>query len=68
MNLVDWQQRVVDEKKDLDQRREKLTLFIHMPNPAYAALLPEDQALLIRQKKEMDQLSATLGERVARFK
>lgn len=60
-----WQQRVVDEKRELDERLEKLTAFIASP-----AMHPLDEAdchLLRCQREAMWQYSGVLQRRIERF-
>ena len=64
--LADWQQRVVQEKQELDGRMAKLIAFFD--TPAYEQLETEDRLLLIAQHTHMRALSDTLGTRIARFK
>jgi hypothetical protein len=66
--LTDWQQRVIDEKKELDEKRMKLDAF--MSTRAYYELVRagNDQApLLQRQYDYMTYYSRMLGERIAHF-
>lgn len=60
------EQRVVDEKKELDEKMDKLDKFIQS-NPLYGTLAKEDQKLLERQYKAMDTYSYILGQRIAKF-
>jgi hypothetical protein len=61
-----YQQRVVDEKKDLDERLERLTAFLAS---AEAANVPtQEQRRMNRQAMLMALLSDTLGERISNFK
>jgi uncharacterized protein len=62
----EWQQRVVAEKSELDERMAKLIAFFD--TPAYEQLATEDRLLLIAQHTHMRALSDTLGTRIARFK
>ena len=59
------QQRVIDEKAELDKRRSKLAAF--MRGPGFFAIPNEDQILLDRQAGAMRLLSGILGERIERF-
>lgn len=63
--LLSWQQRVVDEKRELDDRLTKLRAFIR--SPVCAHLDSDDRELLINQRVLMAALSSTLGARIARF-
>lgn len=65
LKLEDWQQRVVDEKRDLDARLGRLQEFIG--SELYLALLLEDQDLMREQLVHMRAFSNVLGARIARF-
>ncbi len=60
-----WQRRVVAEKLDLDQKREKLRAF--MLTPKFHALKQRDQDDLRSQAHGMMQYSDALGRRIRRF-
>jgi uncharacterized protein len=53
-----WQQRVIDEKRALDERLAKLVAFLSKGEP---------DELLWRQKVLMKEYSYILGERIKRF-
>lgn len=59
------QQRVVDEKAELDARREKLGAFKN--TDVFAGLPWQEQERLNTQAHLMTMLSAVLGERIANF-
>lgn len=61
----DYQQRAIDEKKELDINTAKLTHFISTPD--FMGLDDEDKELLRKQKDQMNDLSSTLGKRIKRF-
>jgi hypothetical protein len=63
--LQPFQQRVVDEKKDLDLKIGALDAF--WSNPLFETLLPEEKTLLERQSVAMKQYSSILGERISAF-
>jgi len=63
--LPDYQQRVVAEKQELDEKLEKLNAFGR--GDVFPTLPEEEQERLIRQSKIMDQYSVVLGERIAAF-
>ncbi len=65
MTLLPYQQRVVDEKAELDTRREKLIAFIQ--SPEFDRISVKDRSLLTRQLMFMDDYSAVLGERICAF-
>lgn len=60
-----YQQRVAEEKAELDVKREKLGAFICCA--LYQALPEEEQSRLGRQCLAMDAYSEVLGERIAAF-
>lgn len=64
--VTDWQQRVRDEKAELDERTTKLLAF--MDTDPYGKLEMHDQLLLREQLRHMQWLSDILGQRIARFK
>lgn len=59
------QQRVVDEKKELDERLAKLSEF--GKGELFESLAPSEQGRLNRQHSIMEDLSTVLGERIAAF-
>ncbi len=63
--MHDWQQRVVDEKAALDEKRTALLAFFD--KPAFNELPTEDRILLIAQHTHMKAYSDVLGTRIARF-
>jgi septum formation inhibitor MinC len=60
------QQRVVDEKSELDSKIEKLHDFIQR-NPLFLSLDGEEQARLKHQYLVMAEYSSILGERISFF-
>lgn len=60
------QQRVVDEKKELDDKIDKLVKFIYGGN-VFSDLPEEEQARLMRQHLAMVEYSTILGERIDAF-
>lgn len=64
--LQPYQQRVVDEKADLDERTRKLATFI-ADNPLFGGLPCAERDRLRRQYHLMAALSRVLGERIAEF-
>ena len=60
------QQRVIDEKGELDERLSKLDAFI-LDNPLFLQLSGSEQERLARQSKAMAIYSGILGERIAAF-
>jgi len=65
MELQPHQQRVVDEKRELDEKLAKLDAFGR--TPLFASLAAEEQGRLNRQHSIMEQYSAVLGERIEAF-
>lgn len=63
--LQPHQQRVIDEKRKLDEDRAKLVAF--MSTPTYAGLDPAEGVRLARQYNHMTDYSLVLGERIAAF-
>jgi hypothetical protein len=59
------QQRVVDEKTELDEKLKKLDAFGR--TELFASLPADEQGRLNRQHSVMEQYSAVLGERIAAF-
>lgn len=60
------QQRVLDEKQELDIRITKLDEFIQR-NPLFSNLPEAERARMKRQADVMFELSSILGERIANF-
>ena len=63
--MLPHQQRVVDEKTELDSKREKLGELKNMD--AFARLPWQEQERLNTQAHIMTMYSAVLGERIAAF-
>lgn len=63
--MQDFQQRVVDEREDLDLKLSKLVSFI--PSAAFRSLHHSDQELLRAQASIMLEYSGILTHRIARF-
>ena len=59
------QGRVVEEKRELDEKLKKLQEFF--ANPIYAELSDAEQERLKRQKRYMSGYSNVLGERIQAF-
>jgi hypothetical protein len=60
------EERVIQEKADLDAKIEKLNLFI-MSSTTYQFMLEEDKRLLALQHSSMQDYSFYLGRRIERF-
>lgn len=65
--MQEYQQRVVDEKKDLDEKATKLSEFIGN-NPIFDTLDSAEQERLREQCETMWQYSEILGARINAFK
>ncbi len=63
--LQDWQTRIIDEKRELDERMTKLDAFIQ--SEPFQSLPQRDQYLLQEQYEAMDRYSDILKQRIARF-
>ena len=63
--LLPHEQRVVDEKAELDERRKKLTAFYS--TPIFHSLSASEQSRLLAQGVAMRTYSEILGERIAAF-
>lgn len=64
--LQPYEQRVVAELNDLNEKRSKLITFIQA-SPVFAGLDPHDQNLLRHQLGAMNTYSEILTARIARF-
>lgn len=65
MKLLPHQERVVDEKAELDGRLRSLTSFTL--GETFHTLPEEDRELLLIQRAQMASLSYTMGARIRRF-
>lgn len=63
--LLPHQQRVVDEKAELDEKMDKLTAF--MDTPIFATVPAAEQERLVMQLMHMGSYTAVLHERIAAF-
>jgi hypothetical protein len=61
-----YQQRVIDEKKELDEKINRLDAF--SGSVFCQTLLFEEQELLVKQSLVMKQYSNILGKRIMKFK
>lgn len=66
MTFQPHQQRVVDEKSELDEKRAKLSVFI-TENPLFGKLSDREQQLLQQQQDAMLRYSQILTERIEVF-
>lgn len=64
--MSEHQQRVVDEKRELDEKAKKLSDFIGL-NPMFIELDPAEQERMKEQCEIMWQYSEILGKRIAAF-
>ncbi len=60
-----FQQRVVNEKTELDEKLSSLSLFL--VTPTYESLPPNERIRLGRQREVMTTYSDILGERIKAF-
>jgi hypothetical protein len=60
------EQRVVEEKRELDERLNKLLMFIGA-NPLFKELTERERARLEHQAGIMNEYSRVLKERIAEF-
>ena len=63
--LPDYQQRVIDEKAELDARIEKLLKFFD--TDAFKELKPITKDLMRKQSLIMGEYSGVLGQRIEEF-
>ena len=63
--LKPYQERVVDEKEELDAKIEALRLFFN--TDTFQSLHDRDKYLLVQQSGVMTTYSRILGDRIARF-
>ena len=63
--MIEWQLRVVDEKKELDVKIQKLYEFL--PSDNFKSLNAVNRHLLVEQCKKMQEYSHILGERIDLF-
>lgn len=61
-----FQQRVRDEKQNLDEKLTKLVQFLR--TPAFDTLAQAEKDRLVRQSVAMAEYSIVLGERIEAFK
>lgn len=63
--MQEFQQRVIDEKKELDEKRGKLSSFL--TTDIFRHLPGTERERLLRQSYLMSQYSIVLGERIGAF-
>jgi hypothetical protein len=66
--LAPHQQRVVQEKEELDEKLSKLSAFIDSPNFTITVKDENEIARLVCQEEIMKDYSEILAERIAAFK
>lgn len=66
--LPPHQQRVVQEKEELDEKLSKLSAFIDSPNFTITVKDEDETARLVCQEEIMKYYSEILAERIASFK
>ena len=66
--LTPHQQRVVQEKEELDEKLSKLSAFIDSPNFTVTVNDENEIARLVCQEEIMKDYSEILAERIAAFK
>ena len=66
--LAPHQQRVVQEKEELDEKLSKLSAFIDSPNFTVTVNDENEIARLVCQEEIMKDYSEILAERIAAFK
>ena len=64
--MEDYQQRVIEEHKQLDDKLVKLGIFIS--REAFKVLPEEERDRMLRQQRYMKRYSEVLAERIAEFK
>jgi hypothetical protein len=64
MAMQPHQQRIVDEKKELDVRLDRLKAFIEI-NPVFKTLHEDERKRLNRQFDAMAEYSSILSQRIA---
>jgi len=65
-NLQPHQQRILNEKAELDEKLDKLSQFIE-GSPVYATLSTDERILLKKQEYYMSEYSEILGRRISNF-
>jgi hypothetical protein len=68
MTLQPYQERVIQEKAELDLNIFKLLAFTGASNPVFSAMDFPDRDLLNRQCNLMQLYSEVLGQRIERFR
>jgi hypothetical protein len=63
--MQEFQKRVVEEKTQLDERLEKLKIFLK--TPTFKSLTSIERVRLTRQSEVMQEYSTILGQRIEGF-
>jgi len=63
--MKDWKLRVVEEKKELDEKIAKLSAFIEQEQ--FNVIDADEKQRLIRQEQYMVEYSLIFAERIANF-
>ena len=63
--MENWQQRIIDEKEELDTKLTKLEKFIYNEEGTFNSLSNMNQNLLRAQAEIMAEYSAVLRRRIA---
>ena len=63
--MHDYQQRVIEEKRELDGKRYRLRVFIN--SPRFLDLDDKSKFLLENQASVMEEYSLILGSRISHF-
>lgn len=66
-NMQPHQQRVVDEKRELDEKLERLRAFCSDVGGIFDSLPAEEKQRLTEQERHMAAYSDVLGRRIAAF-
>lgn len=62
-----YQERVIEEKKELDQKLLKLENFIFRSNGKWFDVAEDERLRMVKQYGYMSDYSRVLGERIAAF-
>jgi len=66
MSLLPYQERVIEEKRELDEKLDRLRVY--MGSPAFTSVPTDEQARMGEQASFMAGYSRVLGARIAAFK
>lgn len=65
--MLPYQERVVTERKELNEKLEKLEIFLHQSNKVFSNLPRDEQFRLQKQYGCMREYLKVLDERIAAF-